>query len=427
MVIGTFLLEGGLNVFQTIMVGIVSALLVSFFMTLNGTAGLKQGIPFTIQARSSFGYKGAKLPHILRSIPAIAWYGIGSWIGALSINQVLTIIFNTPDMKFLYFFLFIIFQGWLAYKGINSIKWFDTVMSIIIFVMLTYFLIHVFVNGKINFTPYVEIEGSWGFLFWAGVAGAVANFSTVMLNSSDLIRHIKPATQKANILGNFAGIIPPWMFMVFSGMIILVGTGSSDPIAGLVELSPNPTFGILLLIFIVLAQVTSNLTLNILPPALVFQDLFKMKWSTGVVLTSILACISMPWVLFTSEMFFMFQNVYSSFLGPILGVMIADYWIFRRQKLNIEALYNEDTEVYKFAGGFSPAGYIAMFVGAIMAFVFLKVAWLVGLPTGFFVYYVIKKMGIERKYEQQEMEWVSNNITSPVVDPSTTTHSVSVD
>ncbi|MEW9673642.1 NCS1 family transporter [Ammoniphilus sp. 3BR4] len=402
MVIGTFLLKNGLNLAQTIWVGIVSAILVSIFMTLNGTAGIKYGIPFAIQARSSFGYKGAKLPHVLRTIPAIAWYGIGTWIGAISINTVMTIIFGTPDLKYLYFFLLIVLQTYLAYKGIKSIKWFDAVMSIIIFIMLTYFLWSVFANGKIDFNQYSSVPGSWGFLFWAGVAGAVANFSTVMLNSSDLVRHIKPATQTSNAIGNFGGIIPPWMFMVLSGMIIFMGTGNDDPIAALVALSPNPTFGIILLIFIILAQVTSNLTLNILPPALVFQDLFKMKWSTGVILTGILSFVSMPWVLFTSEMFFKFQNVYSSFLGPILGIMLADYWLLRKQRLNVTALYHEESGAYRYAGGISPAAYLAMFIGAAISFWQLEIAWLVGLPSGFVIYFILKQMGMERKYEQAE-------------------------
>jgi nucleobase:cation symporter-1, NCS1 family len=409
MVIGSFLLQGGLNFYQTIGVGIVSALLVGLFMALNGAAGLKYGIPFTIQARSSFGYKGAKLPHILRSIPAIAWYGIGTWIGALSINTVMTMLFDLPDLKYVYFILLIVLQTIIAIKGIESIAWFDSVMSIIIFVMLTYFMWHVFSHGKVNFGQYTDVPGSWGFLFWAGVAGAVANFSTVMLNSSDLVRHIKPATQKASFTANLGGIIPPWLYMVFSGMVIFMGTGSDDPITALVTLSPTPFFGIVLLIFIVLAQVTSNLTLNILPPALVFQDLFKIKWRNGVILTGILSFVSMPWVLFTSEMFFTFQNVYSSFLGPILGIMLCDYWIVRKQKIHMKAIYEQSTGVYNYWKGYSPVAYIAMFIGAAVSFWLLEIAWLVGLPTGFVIYLVLKKLGTEKKYEQVEADWVTVN------------------
>ena len=65
MVIGTFLLQDGLNLYQTMTVGLVSGAIISLFATLNGTPGLKYGIPFAVQVRSSFGYRGAVFPAML--------------------------------------------------------------------------------------------------------------------------------------------------------------------------------------------------------------------------------------------------------------------------------------------------------------------------------------------------------------------------
>ena len=150
--------------------------------------------------------------------------------------------------------------------------------------------------------------------------------------------------------------------MVLSGMLIGLATGAKDPIEGLVQLSPNPIFGIILLIFIILAQVTSNLTLNILPPALAIQDMFGLSWKNGIVIVGFLSVLTAPWLLFSSDYFFVFQNIYSCFLGPGLGVLIANYYFIQKQKLNLDLLYGKGN-VYEYANGYSPAGMIALVAG----------------------------------------------------------------
>ncbi|MEW9673938.1 cytosine permease [Ammoniphilus sp. 3BR4] len=404
MAIGTFLLKGGLNIYQVIAVGVISGILVATFCTVNSFAGLKHGIPFIIQLRSSFGYRGAKVAYILRIVPAICWYGIGTWLGALAINQVMMTVFNLPEMKFPYFFFLTIVHIFLSYRGIKDITWFNATVATVICLILVYFFGLIIVKGELDFTKYTDIPGSWGVLFFGGISAATANWATVMLNNSDLARQLKPAKGKTSFLANFVGIIPPWISMVFIGLLIFVATGNDDPIAGLMALAPNPTFGIILMIFIILAQITSNLTTSVLPAALAFQDLFKMKWSTGVILSASLSAVTMPWILFTSQWFFTFQNIYSSFLGPILGILLADYWILRKGELNLNHLYNQESKAYYYFKGFSPAAFIAMFLGAIISFTQLHIAWLIGFPTTFVIYLILKKSGIDERLKSGQKE-----------------------
>ena len=270
MVIGLYLMPAGggvLNFVQTLAVGIISALIICFAMTLNGDAGAKYGIPYQIQARASFGTRGNAITGIIRSVPAICWNGVCTWIGATALEVVTTQLFGWGNV-WVFFIGLLVLQGYLAYNGVQSIKWFDAGMSIIIFVMLVYFFYVVLSTGKVDFTEALAFEGTWGRPFWAGVMGATANYTTVLLNSSDLIRHIKfkdPEHSKGvSLATNLFGIVPPWMFMFLAGILIALATGASDPIEGLVMLAPSPAFGIILLCFIILAQVTSNLTLNII-------------------------------------------------------------------------------------------------------------------------------------------------------------------
>lgn len=235
--------------------------------------------------------------------------------------------------------------------------------------------------------------------------GAAANFTTVVLSSSDLIRHINPGPKKklvgSSMYANFFGIVPPWMFMVISGIIIGLASGATDPIEGLVELAPNPAFGIILLIFIIVAQITSNLTLNIMPPAIAVQEMFGLTWGKGVIVVGVLSVVSAPWILFSSDYFFVFQNIYSSFFGPATAVLIADYYIIRKRKINVDLLYDKEG-VYNYVNGFSMAGIITLVVGAVVSFTFLDYSWLVGFPFSVVFYTLLKKSGIEKKFEAEE-------------------------
>lgn len=404
MVIGLYLMPAGggvLNFVQTMLVGIISALIISVFMMLNGDAGARYGIPYQMQARVSFGTAGCKVTGFIRSVPAICWNGICTWIGANALQTVTNQLFGFGNIWF-YFIGLLLLQAILSYRGIGTIKGFDAFMSIVIFAMLIYFFIVILSTGKLDFSAAMAYEGSWGRPFWAGVMGATANYTTVLLNSSDIIRHIQfkdiNNSKGQSLFANMFGIIPPWMFMFLAGIMIAMATGASDPIAGLVELAPNRAFGITLLCFIVLAQVTSNLTLNILPPALAFQDAFHMSWKMGVVVTTILSVLVCPWILFGADFFFVFQNIYSCFLGPICGVMLADYYVFRKQKLNIPDIYEGSKYVY--CKGFSIAAMVSLVAGAIVSACFLDLSWLVGMPFTFVFYTLLKAcVPIERKDE----------------------------
>lgn len=78
MVIGLYQMApiGKLNFLQVMIAGIVSAVIVSLMMALNGEAGMKYGIPFVMQVRAAYGTKGAKVVGFIRSIPAICWNGM---------------------------------------------------------------------------------------------------------------------------------------------------------------------------------------------------------------------------------------------------------------------------------------------------------------------------------------------------------------
>ena len=381
---------GTLNLFQAALVLVVVGLIFVITFSLNGQAGMKYGIPYSVQARSGFGLRGAVIVEVLRIIPAIVWYGIGTWIAALSFDGILSTLtgFSAPWAKYVYFVALQALQVWLSYSGIRTMKWFNATSSLVIAAVMTYMFVHIVRSGTLEIEASWTAEADWGPSFWITVTAAIGVLATVMLNISDMTRHLRRS--QGNIwFGHLLGVLPPWFFMLSLGIVSGAAVGIWDPVQALMQLSPHPVAMIVLLTFILLAQFTTNLTINVLPPALVFMDIFKMSWHQAVVLTGVLGVISAPWLLLAnSEAFFGFILYYSAFFGPILGVMLADYFVIRRRSLDVDAIYESGPgAACWYRNGFNVAGVVAVFLPGFVAMIwYLPVAWMVGLPVAFLIY-----------------------------------------
>jgi len=383
--------QGKLNVTQALVALIGSAVVLALLFTWNSFPGYKRGIPFAVQARASFGVRGAKITTVLRALPAFAWYGIGNWIGALAINAITQRLWGFGN-TWVYFILFLIIQTFLAIRGIKMIKYFDTVAAFIVAILIGYTLITIVRSGAIKGESFTY-PGSWGYPFWALFATGVAGVVPGILNISDVSRHLKKSAGTGNSwLGHMIGIAPPWLYMLYVGIIFGIATGTADPVAAIMELAPSAAIGVAMLVFVLGAQISTNLTLNILAPAHAIQDLFNVKWSIGVIITGALSIATAPWILFTSANFFTFMNTYSVFLGPIIGVLLADYWIIRKRTVDVEASY--DTKVgskYWYKGGFSIAAIASFVVGGVASIPFIEISWMIGMPVGFVLYIILRK------------------------------------
>lgn len=381
---------GQLNLVQASVVLIVAAALFVIMFSLNGAAGMRYGIPYSVQTRTSFGLRGSSVVELLRALPAIVWYGIGTWIAALSLDGIIAMLTDTswPVAKYLYFVALIGVQTLLGTRGIRTMKWFNAVSSLVIASIMGYMFAHIIGSYDLEIRDSWTAEGTWGQPFWISLTAAVGVLATVMLNISDMTRHLQVSTSRL-WLGHLFGVAPPWFFMLGLGIVAGASLGIWDPVQALIQLSPHPAAALVLLAFIVLAQFTTNLTINILPPALVFMDIFRMSWRSGVVLTGALALISFPWVLLgNAESFFGFILYYSALFGPILGVMLADYYVVRRRRLDVESLYDQGpAATCWYSGGLNLAGLLAVAIPATITMIWaLPLSWLIGVPSGFLLY-----------------------------------------
>lgn len=401
--IGTFTvgsgLVGTLNLFQTVLAIAIGCLVIGLALMINGQAGHKYGIPFMVQARSAFGFTGSRIPALVRSVPAIVWFGFQSWIGAGALNLVSATLFGYDNMV-VFFVAFQFLQIGLSVLGFHGIKWLENIGSIFIIGALVYMFFSVIGKyGDEISTNLVNVEGTWGAPFWGATMLFLGIYSTMMLNVSDYSRELRKNVGPLGQVAIYANsILPATLFMGLIGLMVSGATGEVDPIKVFASAVDNKLLLVVTLLFIAFAQVTTNILNNVVPPAYALMDVFKLNFRTSAVLVGLLAFATFPWELVKDESaagLNLFIQTYSAFLGPIFAILVVDYFILRRQTLDLEKLYDENGP-YK---GVNWAAVIAMAIGVVVALIFSGVSWYASLvPAGLSYWLLMRTLPSARRF-----------------------------
>jgi len=110
-------------------------------------------------------------------------------------------------------------------------------------------------------------------------------------------------------------------------------------------------------VVVLCAQLHTNMAANIVSPANDFSHLSprKISFVTGGVITAVIGILMFPWKLYSDASAYIFTWLvgYSSLMGALGGILIADYWIIRRQQLSVPDLFREDGR-YSYTNGVNP-------------------------------------------------------------------------
>jgi NCS1 family nucleobase:cation symporter-1 len=116
-----------------------------------------------------------------------------------------------------------------------------------------------------------------------------------------------------------------------------------------------------------LATLATNIAANVVSPANDFANLAprRISFRLGGFITAVIGVLMMPWKLVADPNGYIFTWLiaYSALLGPIGGILIADYFVWRKRTLNVVALYSPTGE-YRYTRGFSWVALVALVIGA---------------------------------------------------------------
>jgi NCS1 family nucleobase:cation symporter-1 len=140
---------------------------------------------------------------------------------------------------------------------------------------------------------------------------------------------------------------------VTSATIVMYGMAIWDPIEVIARIG-SPAVIIVAAMVVLCAQLHTNMAANIVSPANDFSHLSprRISFVTGGVITAIIGVLMFPWKLYSDASAYIFTWLvgYSSLMGALGGILIADYWIIRRQQLSVPDLFREDGR-YSYTNG----------------------------------------------------------------------------
>jgi NCS1 family nucleobase:cation symporter-1 len=380
------LIGGGMNWWQAILTIFLGNTIVLIPMILNGHAGTKYGIPFPVLARASFGTKGANIPAMLRAIVACGWFGIQTWIGGAAIYNIVRAwnpampeidshsLFPQaiPMICFLLFWLLNMFIVYLGVETIRKLSAFKAVFLSIAAIALLFWAINAANGlGPILEQPSKLSGASFWHYFFPALTGMIGFWATLSLNIPDFTRYSK--SQKAQIRGQAIGLPFSMTLFAFIGVVvtsataIIYGNTIWDPVqlAGRFE---NKLVVTLAMLAVAISTLATNIAANIVSPANDFSNLApkKINFRIGGYITGIIGIAIFPWKLIADPAGYIFTWLiaYSALLGPVGGIMIADYYFIRRQNLNVDELYRHNGQ-YSFGNGFNKYAIIALLCGVL--------------------------------------------------------------
>lgn len=214
-------------------------------------------------------------------------------------------------------------------------------------------------------------------IFFPLLTAIIGFWATLSLNIPDFTRYA--SSQKEHIVGQFIGLPPTMALYSFIGLVatstgiilfsdILVAQDAPWNPVDLLSKVQQPWIVIVAMIFIAIATLSTNLAANVVAPANGFSNLYpqKISFTTGGLITGIVGILICPWKLIESTQGYIFTWLigYSALLGPIAGIVIADYFLVRKTRLNLAALYDENAE-YSYQNGFNNVAIVALILGVL--------------------------------------------------------------
>jgi NCS1 family nucleobase:cation symporter-1 len=371
----------GMSAWQAVFVVLLANVIVLFPLMANGHPGTKYGIPFPVVVRASFGVRGAQVPAVLRALVACGWFGIQCWFGGQGLWITATVLapsVSLPDHTILgadiaqlaWFFVFWLCNVYFIWRGMESIKWLETLAAPFLLLCGVGLLIWAISEGgglgTIMSQPATKPLSE---TFAIALTSGVSFWATLALNIPDFSRYAR--SQREQAVGQAIGMPTSMTLFAFIGVattaatVIVYGKALVKP-EELVTKFENPLVIGLSMLGLAIATLSTNIAANVVSPANDFANLApsKISYRAGGVITAVIGVLICPWLILASAGNYIFTWLigYGVLLGPIGAIMIVDYFVLRKTELVVEDLYRRGG-AYEYTNGVNWRAMVAFALG----------------------------------------------------------------
>ena len=429
-----------LNTFVVFFGTILGSFLIYLFSNLIGKPSQKFGLPFAVLLRSSLGFRGAKFFGLIRIIVGIFMFGVQTYFLSKVIGYLIRILIFSVDnslldqeifltfllglniIDWISFTIIIIFQALMFSVGMQFNKKLINISAITVYTGMIIFFFVVFLSDVkvtskafidiLNFKNFLDIDNLAPLL---AVAGTIfAYFSIIIISSGDFFRYVKDENNLKK--GNLSLLLNLIIFSFFA-VFIVVGSDAflNLKFEDLNRIFTNPTdivgkfdnlqITVVVLFFIIIASMSTNLVANFIPSQYSLINLMPSKLTlktASYTICIIGSLVGIFWLTLLSQIGILsFIDTFGSFFGPLVGVIIVDYYLIKESTLSNKDLYLAETEsVYFYSKGWHIKAIYSLFLGFIFSastiwnvnLMFLQsYAWIIGALISAATYYLLAK------------------------------------
>lgn len=423
--VGGFLFLG-LSPINVMIALVLSSLITASILVLNGMAGSKYGIPFSVLLKASYGEKGAQLPSFLRGgIAAIMWYGLQTYAG----SQALLILIGKIWPSFLHLgegisLIGLSFPGLIAFTifwianlaiglgGGSILTKFTAILNPLIYVVfggMTIWAIKMAggMSNILNFSPNGASNNPTLLVYLMIISSVTTVWAAPAVSVSDLTRNSK--SDKAQVVGQSSGLLLSYLLFAFSSVCILIGATifygvETWNVLDIVSRWDNLFSSGFAILVLLMTTISTNATGNIIPAGYQLASIFpnKINYKKGVILASIISFIIAPWKLMENQdSIYAFLEIIGALISPISGIMISHYFVVAKRNLNLNKLYGKKDVTSLYPRGINLYAFVITIVAATVPFIgnivpsldFLSnLSWIIGFVIAFVAYSFFSKM-----------------------------------
>ncbi len=389
-------LASGLNGWAVFLALILAGFFIMWLVNLSGKPSVIHGIPYPVFARVSMGVFGANFPAMARGLVAMFWYGAQTYAASTAVALLISAITGNPGTEmflgmtgvmWISFIFVSVFQVYLFWQGIDLVRKFLNFAGPAVYVVMVLLMLAIW--GKAGGGLLSEVGnifssgqrsggfeglGSFG-AFLAVFSIMVGYFAAVVINFGDFARFVKNEEEMKK--GNLWGLVGNVIFfsfitlMITGGTIAIFGEYVAQP-TDMVAKVDNIVLTVVAAFAFFAATVGINMVANFIPPAYDLANLIpsKIDFRIGGLITAICGfIIGGMWVAVITKMgIFPFVNTLGAILAPVFGIMITDYYIIKKQKLDVGDLFSESPSgKYHYNNGFNMKGMIAWILSGYIA------------------------------------------------------------
>lgn len=432
---GLFLM--GMPPWQIVTALLAGVLIDLWFMNRMGIIGHRTGVPFAVLARASFGVFGANIPALIRAAMAIAWYGIQTWLASAAV--VLLAVQLAPDLAqytnsrilglsplgWAAFLLLSALQMLILSRGMEYIrKLQDYVTGPIVWIAMIFAALWLLWKSGWQFDITASLKdftpSQQALNLFAAIGLTAATWFTLILNFADYARFTK--TERAVRAGNRLGL--PLNYAAFAlasvvtsvGALAVFGKAVTDPVE-LIGLINNPVVTVIGAVIFILATLGINIVGNFVSAAYDISNLSpgRISFKRGGMISGILAIAVLPWHLYSSPaVISYFLGGLASLLAPLVGIILMDYYIVRREVIDVAALYSEEPgSPYVYRRGFNMRAIWAFVPASVVSLIFALIpifstvapfSWVGGLVIAALLYRYLMRGHVQGSPEPQALQ-----------------------